>query len=266
MTRSTQTVARARRGLALFAVLAILGSAAVDMNIARRPSWIFALMWVPGLSALITRALLREGFSDLSLRLDRRGLRWLGVAWLHPVVTLSAAYGVAWMSGLEALQAGTSSGDVARSLARSATLGLLPSTLSAAGEELGWRGYMLPRLIEARVPHPVAVSGVVWWAWHLPLVLTGQLVTGPSPFIAALLFLPSVMALAFVAALLQRKTGSVWPAVMLHASVNAVMDLTFDPLTVSRPGGPLWTGASGLLVGAVWSASAMLLWRMARSR
>jgi len=40
------------------------------------------------------------------------------------------------------------------------------------GEEIGWRGLLLPRWLESM--HPVQASflvGVVWWAWHIPLYL-----------------------------------------------------------------------------------------------
>jgi len=259
-TRS-ETVARARRGLLLFAVLTILGTVGVDANLSRDPSLIFERMWVPGLASLITRAVLREGGADISLRLDWRVLRFVAVAWVFPLVTLTIAYGLAWAASLEPLRPEASAGDVARSLVRSATLGLLPSALSAAGEELGWRGYMLTRFIDAGVPYPIGVSGLVWWAWHLPLVLRGELLAGPSPLVAVLLFFPTVMALAIVAGVVRCDSGSVWPAVMLHASFNAAMDLTFDPLTAPRPGGQLWTGASGVAVCIICSVGAATIWK-----
>jgi CAAX amino terminal protease family. len=51
--------------------------------------------------------------------------------------------------------------------ALSMTLVSLLSFLSAVGEEIGWRGYLLTRLVEAEVPRPVLLSGVVWAVWHL---------------------------------------------------------------------------------------------------
>ena len=43
------------------------------------------------------------------------------------------------------------------------------STPWQAGEEIGWRGYLLPRL-SGRVGLPAAslIVGVIWACWHLP--------------------------------------------------------------------------------------------------
>src|SRR2546430_13767352 len=50
----------------------------------------------------------------------------------------------------------------------------VPGFLFAFGEELGWRGYLLPRLIQAGWPCPLAISGGVWGVWHFPfIILTG---------------------------------------------------------------------------------------------
>jgi hypothetical protein len=43
----------------------------------------------------------------------------------------------------------------------------------------------------AKVPRPVLVSGLVWGAWHVPLIVTGQYASGPHPLASALLFLVS---------------------------------------------------------------------------
>ena len=60
--------------------------------------------------------------------------------------------------------------------------------MSAAGEEIGWRGYMLTRLIDAGVPAPVIVSGLIWGLWHVPLIVAGIIYGAhPSPALAVVL-------------------------------------------------------------------------------
>ena len=64
-------------------------------------------------------------------------------------------------------------------------VGMVDGLIFASGEEIGWRGYMLTRLIDAGVPRPVLTSGLIWGLWHVPLVLGGVYAAGPSPALSA---------------------------------------------------------------------------------
>ncbi len=49
---------------------------------------------------------------------------------------------------------------------------LFVTLIPGFGEEFGWRGYMLPRLARRLGPRQaVAVQALIWWAWHLPIVI-----------------------------------------------------------------------------------------------
>ena len=109
------------------------------------------------------------------------------------------------------------------------------SCLSAFGEEVGWRGYMLTRLITAEVPKPVFISGLVWGFWHLPLILSGQYAAGSRPWLSAILFVIGVVAAAYLIAYLRLQSGSVWPAVIMHGAWNAIIQGTFDRATAGTP-------------------------------
>jgi membrane protease YdiL (CAAX protease family) len=66
----------------------------------------------------------------------------------------------------------------------------------AAGEEIGWRGYLLTRLIDAGVPRPVLVSGLIWALWHAPLLVGGVYPRGPSIALSLSMFTVTVVAVA----------------------------------------------------------------------
>lgn len=266
-----ERVQRARRGLSIYLGVVVVVTACIQVAMIRtgRPieelaGLVFALMWTPTLASVVARVVLREGVRDVSFRLGGlHGLRNLGLAWLCPVLVGAVAYGGAWLSGLEQLSVpefrplGPGPSPLAHASARflfAAVLNVPLAALSAAGEEFGWRGYMLTRLIAARVPRPILVSGLLWGAWHLPLILSGQYAAGPYPLLSALVFLVSVTAAGFVAARVRLDSGSVWPAVMFHAAWNSIIQGFFDRLTVG--GGAshtqsVWIGESGLLVVSV---------------
>jgi hypothetical protein len=89
------------------------------------------------------------------------------------------------------------------------------------------------KLIDAGVPRPVLVSGLIWGLWHVPLILGGAYLVGPPPVL--------------VFARLRLQTGSVWPAVALHTAWNAVIQAAFDSASTG-PLTTLWVGESGVLV------------------
>lgn len=64
--------------------------------------------------------------------------------------------------------------------------GSITSLIPVMGEEVGWRGYMLTRLIEAKAPYPILLSGLIWAAWHIPIVISGMYVAGSSVFLSVL--------------------------------------------------------------------------------
>src|SRR5262249_3128525 len=114
------------------------------------------------------------------------------------------------------------------------TVGTVVSCVSAFGEELGWRGYMLTRLIDAGVPKPVLASGLIWAVWHVPLILSGQYAAGSQPVVSAFVFVIGVVADGYLAAYLRLRSGSIWPAVVLHGAWNAVIQGTFDRATAGE--------------------------------
>lgn len=126
---------------------------------------------------------------------------------------------------------------------------------------MGWRGYMLPRLIAAGVPHPLAASGLIWGLWHVPLVLGGvYYADSPSRLISSLILLVTITAGGVVYGRLWLDTGSIWPCVALHASWNAVIGGPFDEAT-SGTHADLWIGESGILIAATLVVLALLFTR-----
>jgi membrane protease YdiL (CAAX protease family) len=233
----------ARRGLAVFfAVLVPLSAVFQAITIATgNASWILALMWSPAVASVVARLALREGFADVSFRFGgRRTWKYLALALIFPLVVGLIAYAIAWTTGLArfapqplglvAPLVGNSASPLTIfvvTLALAATVGTVFVVPYAAGEEIGWRGYMLTRLIDAGVPRPILASGVIWGLWHVPLILAGMYVAGSSPVVAAVLFMVTATSFCFVIARVRLETGSIWPAIALHAAWNSIIQSAF---------------------------------------
>jgi membrane protease YdiL (CAAX protease family) len=107
---------------------------------------------------------------------------------------------------------------------------------------------MLTRLMVAGVPRPVLTSGIIWAFWHVPLILSGQYAAGTRPWLSALLFVIGVVAESYFAAYVRLRSGSVWPAVVYHGAVNAIIQGTFDRATAGTSAA---VGESGWLTATI---------------
>jgi membrane protease YdiL (CAAX protease family) len=272
-----ETKRQARRGLAIYLGVVIVLTALFDMLvIAFSPSWIMARMFAPAAASVVARLVLREGFADVSFRFGgRQTLKAILLAVVFPIVIGLVAYGVAWATGLARFDpqplglVPSFVGDTASPitifvviLAWAVTIGTIIGALSAAGEEIGWRGYMLTRLIDAGVPRPVLASGLIWGLWHVPLILAGVYVAGSSPVVSAMLFMITVTSIGFVFARVRLETGSIWPAIALHGAWNSIIQGAFDPVTMGTgAGATLWVGEGGILTALALIVAAVIFSR-----
>src|SRR5258705_4048652 len=161
----------------------------------RPPEWvaILVLMWIPGLLSVLFRMMFREGYTDVGWRVGKA--RFWAWAYLGPLSLGALAVSVAVCSGRVALAPhlseqtmldavvfklrwlnpdSSSIGLLCQRFLSVAFIGMVPGFFFALGEELGWRGYLLPQLMRARWPFPLLLSGLVWGVWHFPLfIFTG---------------------------------------------------------------------------------------------
>jgi uncharacterized protein len=94
---------------------------------------------------------------------------------------------------------------------------LVPITF---GEELGWRGYLLPRLLPLGQWRALVLCGALWGLWHAPLILLG-LNYPRHPVLGVALMAITGMIFGTLLGWSRLSSGSVWPAVLGHAAINA---------------------------------------------
>ncbi|HEU4910189.1 MAG TPA: CPBP family intramembrane glutamic endopeptidase, partial [Propionibacteriaceae bacterium] len=177
--------------------------------------------WIPAITALVCAALLygRPGVGDLGRRLVRWRVRW----WWYPVVLVGPLVLSLIAAGLAVLlgEPWTAVRPAALRLSIPALVltFLILMISDGLGEELGWRGYLLPRLLRRYRAIPASVIlGFGWWLWHLPLVWTAGAAMEGQPL---WLLLADLMAKSLIFTYVFLGTqGSVLFAIMLHASTN----------------------------------------------
>jgi len=265
----------ARRVLPLYLLLLILVSAPFDLLLIRATKIdavhgfvIHGEMWAPGIAAILACILSRTPLTALGWRWPAR--RWLAWGYALPIGYSVLAYLVLWTTGLAPLDLATYATSAAPlgigpagavlGVILTLTYGVVQSAASATGEEIGWRGLLVPALAERMsFGAMLIVSGLIWAAWHMPLVLFADYNSSAPWWVAASCFTVMIVSTGALAAWLRMKSGSLWPAVLLHACHNAVIQWILDPMTVET-GRPAWfAGEFGIVLAVVSTLVAIIV-------
>src|SRR5215203_6216741 len=183
---------------------------------------------VPSLLAIALTAILygRGALRKLLRRLLtwRVEPRWYLVVLLGPVALTGGMVTLNTFVGGSALRF-----DVSLLIPAGITLAFSIFPGSALGEEIGWRGYALPRLQAGRSALSASlILAPIWALWHLPLWLTGA--PGRTPILYAA-FVVSAFALSVLLTWVYNSTGgSLLLVVLLHATFNLPITLLYDAL------------------------------------
>jgi membrane protease YdiL (CAAX protease family) len=152
---------------------------------------IAGVMWVPTLATVLTiKFVTREGFGITQLRFGRLK-PYLSAALIIPLI-FAITYGLTWLLGLgqpdwkldsfmgllasqgaDLSTAPPASTLLAVLFVTSLIVGPTINGLFGFGEEFGWRGYLLPKLLPLGKAKAYLILGTIWGLWHAPLILTG---------------------------------------------------------------------------------------------
>ena len=230
-------------------------------------------MWVlwsstPTVAALIMLLIVtREGYSREGwkvLGLHRLGLSVWWIAFGVVLLITVAASAIVWATPLASFVM-PEGGIVDATINFLIEVVILALTFSLA-EEIGIRGYLLPKLLSLGRTRALMLSGLVFATWHMPLILLTPFFPVGNKLISLPLFYATVMAASFVYGYLRLYTGSVWPASLAHATHNAAwgalgaFTATSYPVIVNK----YLVGDYGVLilvgavVGAVWINRALM--------
>jgi membrane protease YdiL (CAAX protease family) len=120
------------------------------------------------------------------------------------------------------------------------------------GEEIGWRGFLLPRLLHLGKVKAYLLTGLIWAIWHYPLIfLTDLYASEGNRLMQTLLFTLTVLGISLVIGHIWQSKQSVWVASMFHSSHNVAWQL-LDGLTVKNEAVTYLAGESGLIPLAIY--------------
>ena len=232
-----------KKALIVFFAIVILFSAVAETLICRGgPEWLYLiLMWIPALAATVANCIsFRENGEPFSFeKLFAKGgfrkckLCYVLLGCLLPLVYLLVPYMVYWRLYPENF---AYHGDplvlVLKDILPVLVIGILISLMSALGEEIGWRGFMVPALYERLgLNKTLLISSLFWCCWHLPLLIGGDYMPGTPLWYQLPAFVLCIFPVGVMAGLLSLESGSVWPAAFLHAAHNNYDQAVFGLIT-----------------------------------
>lgn len=198
------------------------------------------LMFTPAVSVLLTTLLAGAGWKELLAsfhlkpRLRQNKGRYLAVWLLTPVVAYlgAAVYFLLFLQQFTlqsalAVESGMQGTDYIAFLATMIPLAVLVNPLmglpQCLGEELTWRGWLLPKLTERFGQlRAVLLTGLVWGIWHAPVVAMGYNYGEGHPLANVAAMVLFCLVLGVIQGFLFWRTDSIWGPVLFHAAVNGI--------------------------------------------
>jgi membrane protease YdiL (CAAX protease family) len=229
-------------------------------------------MWSPAMAAFATKKIFREQIGELPWQWART--RYIALAYFLPFAYSLPIYLFVWLTGFGAFNKSS----LAKVLADfgwqnlptgvgvslfvlfTATLGMVAKLSRALGEEIGWRGFLVPELAKVTGFFGVGtISGLMWAAFHYPVLLFADYNAGAPAWYSLVCFTLSAVAGSFIMAWLTLRTQSLWPAAILHASHNLFIQSILTPLTMKNGLSKYMTDEFGLGLVVTVSLAALLI-------
>lgn len=228
------------------------------------------LMWAPGVAALLTQWLTTRSLRGLGWGWGKS--RYQLVAFLLPLLICGVVYGFLWATSVVSFAPAAMVDRMAQVTGQTfplpmallvALLVIWPSSLlTATGEEIGWRGLLVPELAQRyRFTATSVISGLIWAVYHVPAIFFADYHSSAPVWYALVMFTLMTVGASFVYAWLRLKSGSLWTAAILHASHNFFIQIVFDTMTPPEGLAPYLTTEFGVGLVLAYAVAAFYFWR-----
>ena len=218
--------------------------------------YVFGLMWCPGIAAIFTSLVFQKSLHHIGWKWGKT--RYQVLSFFLPIIYAAVSYSIVWLVGW-----GRINKDFSVETAEFLTVGILFSLLFALGEEIGWRGYLVPQLSKVTNFKSVClISGLIWSVWHYPLIIFSGYHGGTPVLYSLLCFTILVTGISFAYAWLRLISGSVWTGMFLHAMHNHFVQSFFDPMTGDTGITPYIIGEFGAALALAGVVVAFIFWKL----
>jgi membrane protease YdiL (CAAX protease family) len=236
--------------------------------------YVFGLMWCPALAGMATLKLGGRNLGELGWKWPEK--KYAIQSWFMPLLYAFISYAIVWCFRLGgfpnhefmetiAARMGLRTSPIISTfvyILLAGSFGLAKSLGSALGEEIGWRGFLVPELFKnLGFTGTALVSGVVWACWHYPLLIWSDYNSGTPTWYGLTCFTVLVMAISFMFAWMRLRSASLWTGALLHASHNLYIQGIFTPLTRNTAKTVWYIDEFGAVLPLVALGFAIYFWR-----
>jgi uncharacterized protein len=242
-----------------------------------RGMYVFGLMWCPALAGMLTLRLNGRSIADIGWKWGETKYQFR--SWYIPILYASIAYAIIWIfhfgafgnpAYYDAMTKSMHLGgppwiSVVLGIFLLGTFGMARGVSAGLGEEIGWRGFLVPELAKtSSFTATSLISGIIWSLWHYPILIFADYNAGTPTWYGLTCFTVMVISISFIFAWMRLKSGSVWTAAILHASHNLYIQGVFTPITGDTGKTKWFVDEFGCVLPLVAIAFAIYFWTKRR--
>jgi uncharacterized protein len=210
----------------------------------------YASMWCPAVAAFLTASFFKISFLSFGFKPSK--IFGNVLAFFLPLIYFFIGYKALWIFKISPFHF-PHFGSPAQLL-----YGFLITFLLALGEEIGWRGLLVPQLNKQySLKITALLSGFLWAFWHIPLIILTDYGSTAPVWFSIPVFIINITCLGVIAAYLRIKTKSLWPPVLLHASHNFFLFGFLNQMVSDTYPLQFFTGECGIAITVPLLASAL---------
>ena len=218
---------------------------------------VFGLMWAPGISAIVTKLILDKTLLGLGWSIGKP--KYLLISLAFPIVYSLIPYALVWATGL----GGFNPTNFEEGFINFIASGFFMACLAALGEEIGWRGFLVPQLFKLmNFTKTSLLSGAIWALWHTPAILLSSYNNGANQWYSLFMFYIIATGVSFGFAWLRLRSGSVWTAMLIHGMHNNFVQGYLDVVTEDTGITAYVTGEFGAALAISAVVIAVIFWRL----